>query len=341
LEKLNKLIPGFEQKAKAAEHTNAYCAPLQIGANDARSDDAHRLRSEVADWLNSRTDGSPGGTRRLSTKQKDDRGIGNDVTGRLLCPVTYDWDNPDVWANLRNGVPGFNITSNYLLQCLYSKEDIDPDAPEDGLLRGPLLLRTYRYIFTSPSSASDKNLTSKPTARRRDVATTLRLDGQVTGRSIAYAATQLVFALSSAPEWTKNHSGFHFPAFYNFIVDTFEDPEDNEAKKSTDELLKWWNGIMFPPATAGQGSTKDSQMAMEESRKFIQEARARRAHEAAAREAAEDSSQTRTPEGSITEERSGQRPTPEGSVTEEDLSQRDASEGSVTEDDSGAEYYAE
>lgn len=118
-----------------------------------------------------------------------------------------------VRANLRNGVPGFKITSNYLLRCLYSKEDIDPDSPEDGLLRGPLLLRVcfyrrihmvyikldllqiYRYIFTSPSSASDENLTSEPTARRRDVATTLRLDGQVTGRSIAYAATQVCSVL--------------------------------------------------------------------------------------------------------------------------------------------------
>ena len=53
------------------------------------------------------------------------------------------------------------------------------------------LLQTYRYIFTSPSSASDENSTSEPTARRRDVATMLGLDGQVTSRSIAYAATQV------------------------------------------------------------------------------------------------------------------------------------------------------
>jgi len=53
------------------------------------------------------------------------------------------------------------------------------------------LLQAYRYIFTSPSSASDENLTSEPTARRRDVATMLRLDGKVTGRSIAYVTTQV------------------------------------------------------------------------------------------------------------------------------------------------------
>jgi hypothetical protein len=111
-----------------------------------------------------------------------------------------------VRANLRNAKPGFNFTSNFLLRCLYLEEDGDPDDPDVGFLRGPLLLRvwfssrvypmymtiallqTYRFIFTSPSSA---NKVSEPTSRRRDVATMLRLDGQVTGRSIAYAATQV------------------------------------------------------------------------------------------------------------------------------------------------------
>ena len=32
---------------------------------------------------------------------------------------------------------------------------------------------------------------SEPTARQRDVATMLRMDGHVTGRLIAYAATQV------------------------------------------------------------------------------------------------------------------------------------------------------
>jgi hypothetical protein len=33
----------------------------------------------------------------------------------------------------------------------------------------------------------------------------------------------------------------HFPSLYNFIVDGFEDPEDDEAEKSMKELLQWWN----------------------------------------------------------------------------------------------------
>jgi hypothetical protein len=39
----------------------------------------------------------------------------------------------------------------------------------------------------------------------------------------------------------KLHVGFHFPTFYNFIVNTFENPEGDMAEKSAKELLQWWN----------------------------------------------------------------------------------------------------
>jgi hypothetical protein len=62
---------------------------LQSGANDAHSDDTSRLKIAVADWLNNRMPGI-----RLSAKGKEERGISNDVTGRLLCPIDFDWDDP-------------------------------------------------------------------------------------------------------------------------------------------------------------------------------------------------------------------------------------------------------
>jgi hypothetical protein len=64
---------------------------LQSGATDARSDDTTRLKASVAEWLNSR---KPTETQaRLSSKKKSERGICNDVTGRLLCPIDFDWDD--------------------------------------------------------------------------------------------------------------------------------------------------------------------------------------------------------------------------------------------------------
>ena len=54
------------------------------------------------------------------------------------------------------------------------------------------IFQAYRHIFTSPSSASEEDIQAiNITSRRRDVASTLGLNGQVTARSIAYTATQV------------------------------------------------------------------------------------------------------------------------------------------------------
>lgn len=46
-----------------------------------------------------------------------------------------------VRANLRNAAPGYDYTSSMFLRCLYEDEEGDPDSPEEGFLKGPLLLR--------------------------------------------------------------------------------------------------------------------------------------------------------------------------------------------------------
>jgi hypothetical protein len=88
------------------------------------------------------------------------------------------------------------------------------------------------------------------------------MNNHVTPRSLAYTATQvhllflitlrsflmtllplpqLIFSLSTAQEWKREHNGFHYPTFYNFIIDFFEDIEDDAAQKNVDQLLDWWN----------------------------------------------------------------------------------------------------
>ena len=107
---LNQLLPGFEAKATAAVDIESFCAPvrlpladiswhssiwhvikLQAGANDACSDDTSWLKVAIAEWLNSSTSSNV----RISAKVKEEHGIFNDVMGCLLCPINYDWDNPE------------------------------------------------------------------------------------------------------------------------------------------------------------------------------------------------------------------------------------------------------
>ena len=69
---------------------------LQEGANDARSDNTCRIKVAVADWLNDRTPlNSEAPKTTLSNQVKEDRGYPNDITGCLLCPIDYDWDDPE------------------------------------------------------------------------------------------------------------------------------------------------------------------------------------------------------------------------------------------------------
>jgi hypothetical protein len=61
-------------------------------------------------------------------------------------------------------------------------------------------------------------------------------------RSVAdWSLLKLVFALGSAREWKREHAGFHYPRFYNFIVDYLENPKDETSQRDVNELLKWWN----------------------------------------------------------------------------------------------------
>ena len=42
----------------------------------------------------------------------------------------------------------------------------------------------------------------------------------------------LIFSTNSAKEWTQEHGGSHYPSFYYFLVDYFED-HDTDNKVTT------------------------------------------------------------------------------------------------------------
>lgn len=56
----------------------------------ARGDDAGGLKKSVVEWVNDLYGPS---SLKLRTNSKDERGLDNDYTGRLLCPGEYNWDD--------------------------------------------------------------------------------------------------------------------------------------------------------------------------------------------------------------------------------------------------------
>jgi hypothetical protein len=64
---------------------------LRKGAAGARGDDAANLKPAIVSWLiDLYPDEKPA---PLSPSNKTERGFEHDVTGRLLCPVDYDWQD--------------------------------------------------------------------------------------------------------------------------------------------------------------------------------------------------------------------------------------------------------
>ncbi|KAG2105176.1 hypothetical protein BD769DRAFT_1393334 [Suillus cothurnatus] len=235
---------------------------LNKGADGARGDDTTRLKVTVASWLMQQT---PPPSPVIHGQNKLGRGFNNDVTGRLICPADYDWNDPVVRQGIRDYHPDYRVTAHSWPAFLYQDEKYDPLKPVDGLFKGTLLLKTFKYIFTSPTSAEmddqeqlDPEVLSsqgRPKQRRTDGERRTRCDvagllnmKSVQPRSIAYAAVQanqLRFALSSTGSWRIIDDEFDHQQFYDNIVDFLELAVTSDVAKEVEDLLFWWNRKVF------------------------------------------------------------------------------------------------
>ncbi|KAJ4473904.1 hypothetical protein C8R41DRAFT_734914, partial [Lentinula lateritia] len=126
------------------------------------------------------------------------RGLQNDITGRLLCPVEFAWNDMEVRATICAFDPIYDFTSSADARCFYKDEEFDPDNLDKGFLQSYLLVQVYRLIFTSPSLTKDQpqDVENLPASKKKKTTGTNHC-GNVTQiihmndvkpRSIAYAA---------------------------------------------------------------------------------------------------------------------------------------------------------
>ncbi|KAF8427561.1 hypothetical protein L210DRAFT_961538 [Boletus edulis BED1] len=189
------------------------------------ADDACHLKLAVVTWL---TDANP----RLIAHDKTGRGLYNDATARLICPVEFDWDKAEY----------FLITAHSWPHFLYKDGRYDPANPAEGLFQGILLVKAVKLTFTSPSSVDEEDRVVPPGQGKRcrgERRTRTHIAGllgmkKVAPRAITYVAVQL-------RPWRLVYGLFDHTKFYDNIVSWFEDTRDVEEKKFVDELLLWWN----------------------------------------------------------------------------------------------------
>uniref|UniRef100_A0A8H7XQ47 Uncharacterized protein n=1 Tax=Psilocybe cubensis TaxID=181762 RepID=A0A8H7XQ47_PSICU len=279
--KLLEYIPRLQMMIDgdaSSQEIREYLHKIDQGGNAARSDDCNHIKEFFRDFLNA--EHRP---EVLFTKERTGRGVQNDITGKYLCPIHYNWDDPSVCTRIRAGNimdPKFPIFVNYYLWFLYPDGyELPPNGRVEHLfLRSLILVKVWCYIFTSPGSAEAiiKNPNGGPPIRNRAYAPSTkstktnvaRLIGMtsVTAHSIAYTVIMTGFNLTDALFWTSKYNNFNFHALYDFIVDYFR-----ESTPESEDLLRWWNSMVFPNGVGAaidrtEASTNASYSLLEASR---------------------------------------------------------------------------
>ncbi|KAH6899274.1 P-loop containing nucleoside triphosphate hydrolase protein [Coprinopsis sp. MPI-PUGE-AT-0042] len=115
---------------------------------------------------------------------------------------------------------------------LYKDYKVNAGNIWDGLFKSSLLVSAFKHIFTSPSSVD-----REPRATRSGNA---RIHGmkKVTVPSLAYVATQVRFALSSSPTFSRTDLVTDSERFYSSVIEAFTAPEYAER---VSDLLVWWD----------------------------------------------------------------------------------------------------
>jgi len=223
---------------------------IRLGADSARADDTKNLKEAVSSWIKN-------ADPPLDPDSRENRGVYHEDTGRLICPIDYDWDDESVRTRIRELDPELELSAHSWPRFLYSRGEFDLDDVEKGLLQGELLIKVYKYIFTSPRSVKDdgENDPSQPSKRKkarpsskRSVASLIGLK-TVTPRSLAYAAVQLRVALSDTDYWQDHDGAFDYILFYNNVIDYLE-PTGPEAQADVKKLLSWWTSKVFRTSAA-------------------------------------------------------------------------------------------
>ncbi|KAG2131107.1 hypothetical protein BD769DRAFT_1627812 [Suillus cothurnatus] len=249
-QELLKSVAGLEERLMQGgdDEVDVVAELLTKGASGARDDDTKSLKGSVLDWI------TPKGQNLvppLARNVKIDHGFHHERTGALLCPAGIDWSNPETKTKLQSGE--IIVTGDQWPLFLYTDYRYDPEDPWNGLFQSALLVCAYKHVFTSPSSVD-----REPKATRSGNA---RIHGmtRVTLPSVAYIATQVRFALTSSPVFSRTDTVADSERFYNSILDVFKDPDE---KQEVDNLVIWWNRQVFPSySTAQRPLAKNSALA--------------------------------------------------------------------------------
>ncbi|THG95369.1 hypothetical protein EW026_g6274 [Hermanssonia centrifuga] len=181
--------------------------------------------------------------KKISYKVKAIRGFNDIIFGRLLCPhklsKAFEEDPNGLCKKITEGCADTVILASDLPAFLYDR-DYNPDAIDEGLLRGQVPVQIYKCIFTSPSSVALVGIGSNTKGRSSHA----QLHGltRVTPHTIAYACMLTRFFCGSMVAWCEHDGTFSLRDFYYYIIALFEMDPDSDWTVGT---LDWWDKQVF------------------------------------------------------------------------------------------------
>jgi len=125
--------------------SRSFFCKLEHAGNKARTEDFATLHKHAHRYIPS-VEGYPATGHR---ENEDTRGFCHLAIARLLCPRQlrdrFDADKEGFSRDVQNGM--LAITHNDWPSFLYPEDGYNPDAIDEGLLRGPFLLSVSPYVI--------------------------------------------------------------------------------------------------------------------------------------------------------------------------------------------------
>nr|GAT54657.1 predicted protein [Mycena chlorophos] len=223
----------------------SFLKPAIAGLHAARSDDSETLSKHLVQTVNLfyGTAPIPGAVPATSSASSDilalakkaNRGFNNDLTARLLCPVSieptpqycvllsgssYKLMAPRNIQALRDG--GLQATHDQFPTFIYPPGAYKPEDIEHMLCEGPLVLAFGKHLMHGPSTVT-KEAGAKSHRPGKSGLAGLTVIGP---KQLAYLVTQLRFTLASH-SWKQIDNGFNYYEFYENISSIVADTDNN------------------------------------------------------------------------------------------------------------------
>ncbi|GAB1526439.1 hypothetical protein RhiTH_009606 [Rhizoctonia solani] len=218
------------------EHTAALTCDLKKllgnGQSNGQSEDMGKVSQEMPGWEAMAWDPPLG--------DKPKRGMFHIQCAELLAPVQYDWVDPKVCNDFRNGVLTATPLQFPRHLWLSNGNFYDPQRPLDGLLQGEILICAAYCIMFSPTSVKTMSASTTQISGAR-LAKVYNLT-KVTPAFIAYVAVVVHHALTTEAIFSEICGGFNYGVYYNQIRTFLEAPRFASRAKV---LLDWWNKRLF------------------------------------------------------------------------------------------------